>query len=255
MWIIPPPSPLLTRLYLSFFDMKLHAFGHSCFLIESGRVSVLIDPFIRPNEQAAHVDVEALLPTHILLTHGHEDHVADAEDIARRSGAELIAPYEVATWFGLKGVERIRPINPGATFTLSVDGDDIAVRCVSAAHSSTLPDGSPGGVAAGYLLEAEGTTVYHAGDTALSPELGLIGQLWTPDVAILPIGGTFTMGVGDVPAAMDMLNCKHVVGMHYDTFPPIAIDKAEALRTVEHAGGQLHLPGIGTVLDIPSEHG
>lgn len=235
--------------------MKLHALGHSCFLVESGRVSVLIDPFIRPNEQAAGVNVDALMPTHILLTHGHEDHVADAEDIAKRSGAELIAPYEVATWFGLKGVERTRPINPGATFALSVEGDEMSVRCVSAAHSSTLPDGSPGGVATGYLLDAEGTTVYHAGDTALSADFGLIGQLWTPDVAILPIGGTFTMGVADLPAAMDLLQCKEVVGMHYDTFPPIAIDKAEALSTVAEAGGQLHLPSIGTVLDIPTEHG
>ena len=231
--------------------MKLRYYGHSCFALEMGALCVLIDPFIRPNAAAASVAVEGLHPTHILLTHGHEDHVADAEDIAKKSGAELIAPYEVATWFGSKGVEHIRPINPGATFTLSSEGVDVNVRCVPAAHSSTLPDGSPGGVAMGYLLEHGGHRIYHAGDTSLTAEFDVIGRLWTPDVALLPIGGTFTMGVADVPAAMDLLRCRQVVGMHYDTFPPIAIDTADAVRTVEAAGGQLHLPGIDEVLDIP----
>ena len=212
---------------------------------------MLVDPFIQQNEAASSVDVSSLRPSQILLTHGHEDHVADAEVIANQSDAELIAPYEVASWFSSKGVKHVRPINPGATFSLTGGGDTVEVRCVGASHSSTLPDGSPGGVATGYLLECCGTRVYHAGDTALTPEFDLIGRLWSPDVAILPIGGTFTMSYAEVPAAMDMLDCRHVVGMHYDTFPPIAIDTAEATRTVEAAGGQLHLPGISEVLDIP----
>ena len=138
----------------------------------------------------------------------------DAEAILRSSGAELVAPYEVAMWFGGKGIERIRPINPGAHVELVQGGSSMMVRVVSAAHSSTLPDGSPGGVACGYVMEAGGQRMYHAGDTDLSMEMELVGRHWTPDVAMLPIGGTFTMGVEDVPVAMDMLRCRKVVGMH-----------------------------------------
>lgn len=231
--------------------MKITYLGHSCFSLEHQGLLLLVDPFIRPNPAASQVKVEALMPTHILLTHGHEDHVADAEDIAKRSGAELIAPFEVATWFGAKGVERIRPINPGAVFHLGESSDELPVRCVSAAHSSTLPDGAPGGVACGYLIGEEGARVFHAGDTALTPEFDLIGRCWSPDVAILPIGGMFTMGHTDLPVAMDMLQCRQVVGMHYDTFPPIALDRDEAVRTVADAGGQLHLPGVLETLEIP----
>ncbi len=229
--------------------MILTYLGHSCFLAVSGDVRVLLDPFITPNGNASGVDIEALAPTHVLLTHGHEDHVADAEVILRSSGAELVAPYEVAMWFNAKGVEPVRPINPGADIMLSHGISSVGVRVVSAAHSSTLPDGSAGGVACGYVMRSEDAVVYHAGDTDLSMEMELIGRHWTPDVAILPIGGTFTMGVADVPAAMEMLRCREVVGMHFDTFPPIEIDHGEALRTVRDAGGELHLLEIGGVLD------
>ena len=251
MWIIHPEFWGVARLYLVHAQMQLHYYGHSCFALEVLGLSVLIDPFIRPNEAANMVEVEALCPTHILLTHGHEDHVADAESIARASGAELIAPYEVANWFVAKGVEHVRAINPGATFSLKGKKGELQVRAVSAAHSSTLPDGSPGGAPCGYLLDDGEKSIYHAGDTALTADMALIGRLWPPALAILPIGGTFTMGYADVPAAMDMLNCSLVVGMHYNTFPPIEIDREEAFRTVSEAGGQLHLLGISEVLDIP----
>jgi L-ascorbate metabolism protein UlaG (beta-lactamase superfamily) len=231
--------------------MRLQFCGHSCFLIQAQGLRILVDPFIRPNAAATAIDADSLNPTHILLTHGHEDHVADAESITKASGAELIAPYETAMWFSAKGVESIRAINPGASFSLEGAEGTVHIRTVGAVHSSTLPDGSPGGVACGYLLSDGAYSVYHAGDTALSVEFDLIGRMWTPDVALLPIGGTFTMGYADLPAAMDMLNCRQVVGMHYDTFPPIEIDREEAIRTAEDAGGQLHLPDVGDTLDIP----
>ena len=162
-----------------------------------------------------------------LLTHGHEDHVADAEEVAKASGAELIAPYETAMWFSTKG-----GIHPGDQSRRQLlaggSGGHRSHPHRGAVHSSTLPDGSRGGVACGYLLSDGAHSVYHAGDTALSVEFDLIGRMWTPDVALLPIGGTFTMGYADLPAAMDMLNCRQVVGMHYNTFPPIEIDTAEA---------------------------
>jgi len=229
--------------------MDLTYLGHSCFLCVSGKVRIVVDPFISSNPMAADVDMASLHPTHVLLTHGHEDHVADAEALLGLSGAELVAPYEVATWFGARGASRCTPVNPGGRIMLQVDGDVVTVRVVGAVHSSTLPDGSSGGVACGYIMEAGGTRVYHAGDTDLSTEMELIGRYWTPDVALLPIGGQFTMGYDDVPAAMEMLRCKRVVGMHYDTFPPITIDKNEAIRSVGDAGGELHLPEIGMVLE------
>lgn len=229
--------------------MDLTYFGHSCFLLVTGGLRMIVDPFIRANPAAAAIDQDAINPTHVLLTHGHEDHVADAERMLSQ-GAELIAPYEVATWFAAQGIERTRPINPGAEFELVVDQGHCKVRVVGAIHSSTLPDGAPGGVACGYLFEADETRLYHAGDTSLSMEMELIGRHWSPDVALLPIGGTFTMGYRDVPAAMKMLDCHSVVGMHYDTFPPISIDKEQAVRTVEEAGGTLHLPAIGEMCEI-----
>lgn len=229
--------------------MEITYLGHSCFRVVSGELCLLMDPFISPNPLASAVDIDGLQPTHVLLTHGHEDHVADAARVLTSSGAELIAPYEVASWFGRQGFGSLRPINPGAAFALTSGDDALRVRVVGAVHSSTLPDGSPGGVACGYVLDDGGTVVYHAGDTDLSMEMELIGRHWTPDWSLLPIGGTFTMGYADVPAAMDMLRCRKVVGMHYDTFPPISIDRDAARRTVEEAGGELFLPGIGEALN------
>ena len=229
--------------------MELTYLEHSCFLLVSGGLRVLIDPFISPNPLAEEVSLEGLSPTHVLLTHGHEDHVADAEIVLKRSGAQLVAPYEVAMWFGAKGVEDVVPVNPGGHLQLESGGHAAGVRVVGAVHSSTLPDGKPGGVPCGFVLDFDGVRVYHAGDTDLSMEMELIGRMWTPDWALLPIGGTFTMGYADVPAAMDMLRCRQVVGMHYDTFPPIAIDREAALGTVRDAGGELHLPAIGSVLE------
>jgi len=229
--------------------MELTYLGHSCFLLVSGELRLVIDPFITPNPKAAHVEISALNPTHVLVTHGHEDHVADVEVLVKASGAVLVAPYEVATWFGAKGIDGAMAVNPGARIPLNAGPDQASVRVVGAVHSSTLPDGSPGGVACGYVVDFEGMRVYHAGDTDLSMEMELVGRMWSPDLAILPIGGTFTMGYSDVPAAMDMLQCREVVGMHYDTFPPITIDREEACRTVERAEGKLHLLAIGTVLE------
>jgi L-ascorbate metabolism protein UlaG (beta-lactamase superfamily) len=230
--------------------MELTYYGHSCFLAVSGSVRVVVDPFISPNPLAEDVSLSNVRPTHILVTHGHEDHIADVEALMVASGAELIAPYEVANWFGEKGMTPIRPVNPGAELHLGSQGDSMRVRVVGAVHSSTLPDGSPGGVACGFVLEGGGQRAYHAGDTDLSLEMELIGRHWTPDVALLPIGGTFTMGYKDVPVAMDMLRCKRVVGMHYNTFPPIEIDEESALRTAKEAGGELHLMPVGAVLQI-----
>ena len=229
--------------------MKLTYLGHSCFLMVSGGLRVLIDPFITPNPLAKGLSLEGLDPTHVFLTHGHEDHVADAEAVLRNSNAQLVAPYEVAMWFGSKGCENVMPVNPGAGFNIEVGGASVSVRVVGAVHSSTLPDGSPGGVPCGFVLDFDGVRVYHAGDTDLSMEMELVGRLWSPDWALLPVGGTFTMGYVDVPAAMDMLRCRKVIGMHYDTFPPIAIDREVALSTVRDAGGELHLPAIGSVLE------
>ena len=228
--------------------MEITYYGHSCFGIAYGKTALLIDPFIRPNSLASHIDVDALEPTHILLTHGHADHVADAEDISRRTGAAILAAFEVCNWYEVRGIEQLMPCNHGGVFQL--DGGEVSVRSVAAVHSSAMPDGAYGGEPMGFIIEAGGRRVYCAGDTALTMEMELIGRHWTPDVALLPIGDCFTMGVTDAVFAAGMVKCKHVIGSHYDTFPPIKIDRDAAAAQFQAAGCVLDLLEIGATITL-----
>ena len=221
--------------------MKLTWYGHSSFLLETGGKKLLFDPFITPNPQAAHIDVAALMPDYILLSHGHADHVADAEAIARQSKAMLVSNYEIVSWYQEKGIENVWPLNIGGQHRF----DFGLLRYVNAVHSSVLPDGTYGGNPGGFIIESEGSRIYYAGDTALHKDMELIGAYWKPDLAILPIGDNFTMGVEDAIRCTEMIGCKRVVGMHYGTFPYIEIDTAEAVSAFAAAGVELILFSVG----------
>lgn len=227
--------------------MKLTYFGQSCFLVEAGGARLLFDPFIRHNPLAQHVDVDAIEADYILLSHGHVDHVADAEEIGRRTGAELVGMTETLDFFKKKGLKANHTPNVGGKVTLPFG----TVRVVVGVHSSSLPDGSYSGLAAGFVVESDGKTFYFAGDTGLTYDMKLLAH-WYPrlDFALLPIGGYFTMDIHDALTCAEWAGTKTVVGMHYDSFPPIKIDHAAARAAAQQAGVQLLLPAVGETITL-----
>ncbi|MBT5403702.1 MAG: metal-dependent hydrolase [Crocinitomicaceae bacterium] len=220
--------------------MKLTFFGHSCTLIDFGSTKILFDPFISGNELASNVDIDSIEANYILVSHGHEDHILDVERIAKRTGAKIIAPYETCMWFAQKGLDG-HPMNHGGKWNF----DFGTVKMTNAIHSSILPDGNYGGNPAGYVIESEHGNFYYAGDTALTMDMKLIGMQHQLDFAILPIGDNFTMGIDDAVICADFIKCKNIVGVHYDTFGYIKINKEEAKSKFEKAGTKLTLLEIG----------
>ena len=226
--------------------MQLTYLGHACFLATIGSTRVLFDPFIRPNPLAKEVDVDAIEADFILLSHGHGDHIADAEEIAKRTGATILGIAEVAGYFGAKGLNVIGT-NLGGKVALPFG----TVHCVAAAHSSSFPDGSYAGVPMGFVIKTtEGQTFYFAGDTALTYDLKLIKERHQVEVALLPIGDHYTMGVTDALVAAEWVGTTEIIGMHYDTFPPLVIDHAAAQAEAKAAGKNLRLLKIGETISL-----
>jgi L-ascorbate metabolism protein UlaG (beta-lactamase superfamily) len=221
--------------------MNFTYYGHSCFAVElDGRV-LLFDPFITPNPQAAGIDINSVRADYILVSHGHQDHLADAVALARRTGAAVIANYEVATWLGKNGAAKIHPLNHGGAWAFETG----RAKLVNAIHSSSLPDGAYGGNPGGFVVESAQGNFYYSGDTALTLDMKLIGESTRLAFAALCIGGNFTMDAADAVKAAQLVNCDQIVGVHYDTFPPIKIDHEEARRQFQAAGKKLHLLKIG----------
>jgi L-ascorbate metabolism protein UlaG (beta-lactamase superfamily) len=212
--------------------MKITFLGHSCFLVETATARLLIDPFLTGNPQAA-ARAEDLACDYILISHGHEDHTGDALAIARRVGATIIANYEIAEYYAAKGA-RTHAMNPGGGHAFGFG----RVKLTLAHHTSSLEAGlSPIylGTPCGLLVQADGRTLFHAGDTALFLDLQLIGRAGI-DVALLPIGDNFTMGPDDALTAVDFLRPKVTVPMHYNTWPLIAQDPAQFAARAAQAG-------------------
>ena len=225
--------------------MKFTFYGHSAFEIETGGKKLLFDPFISHNELAKHIDVNALRPDYILLSHGHGDHMADLFTIQKNSGAKVICIAEIAGWLGGKGIPDAHGMNIGGGFNF----DFGRVKMVSAIHSSSMPDGSYGGNPAGFVIYAEGKKIYYSGDTALTYDMKLMADEKL-DWAILPIGDNYTMGAEDAIKATGFINCKNVIGVHYDTFPVIRINKQETAEKFTKAGLNLKLVPIGESIEL-----
>jgi L-ascorbate metabolism protein UlaG (beta-lactamase superfamily) len=224
--------------------------GHACWLLESGQHRLLVDPFLdeSPTAPCKAADVAA---DFVLLTHGHFDHVADAAAICQRTGATLVANFEICEWHAKRGVEQAEPMNLGGQLELPFG----LVKMTIAHHSSTMPDGAPGGNPGGFVLGLPGVNVYIAGDTALYDDMRRIGQATYAgrpgiDLAIVPIGDRFTMGPDDALEAVKLIAAKHAAPSHYDTWPPIAQDGQAWANKVRRAGGQSHAPAPGESIKL-----
>jgi len=224
--------------------MNITYYGHSCFGVEINGKHLLFDPFISPNELAAKIDINSVKADYILISHGHEDHIADTVAIAKRTGAKVICIWEINVWLSKQGVENIHPMNIGGKVKLDFGN----VKCVNAVHSSSLPDGSYGGNPMGFVIESNEGNFYYAGDTALTYDMKLIGEYRHINFAFLPIGDNFTMGVDNAIIASDFINCKDIIGMHYDTFGYIKIDHIDAQNKFTQSGKKLTLLNIGETI-------
>lgn len=226
--------------------MEFTYYGHSCFMIETGGKKLLFDPFISPNPMAEQIDMDEIEADFILVSHGHEDHVADLVKLALKTGAVVICAWEIMLWLKDHGVTNVHPMNTGGKFNF----DFGTVRCTVAHHSSTMPDGSDGGNPMGFLVETPESRFYYSGDTALTLDMQLIPRWGSPDFGIMPVGGNFTMDAADAAIAATFAGTKKVIGVHYDTFGYIVIDHEAAKKTFEGLGLTLLLPEIGTTIPV-----
>jgi L-ascorbate metabolism protein UlaG (beta-lactamase superfamily) len=236
-------------------EIKFH--GHACFELSAGDTTILTDPFLKPNNPAAVVSADEVEPTHIAITHGHADHIADAVGLAKRTGARCIAMVELAEWLKAKGVDQVSDPNLGGT----VRFDWGWVKLVPAWHTNTIP-GSPEapysaehgitiGIPAGLLINLGGKTVYQTGDTCLFGDMKLIAERNPVDVALMPIGGHYTMDRHDAVVAAEFIGAKTVIPMHYDTFPPIETDSGAFKADVEaQTSSQVVLLKPGETLSV-----
>jgi L-ascorbate metabolism protein UlaG (beta-lactamase superfamily) len=215
-------------------ETRITWLGHSTVLVQTAKgTNILIDPFIEQNPKYPR-DFELPSRIHyILLTHGHGDHISDVTPVAGKHGSAVVAIYELAAYVGAEGVENTIGMNLGGTVQL----DDVAATMVDAKHSSGAEDKKGThyvGVAAGYVLSIlNGPVLYHAGDTAVFGDMKLIGELYHPEVAMLPIGGHFTMGPKEAALATRYLQSKVILPLHFGTFPPLKGTPKELAALVE----------------------
>lgn len=204
-------------------------YGHNCWLLETAGLRVLIDPFLNDNPKSP-VKADDAQADFIVVSHGHFDHISDAASIAKRTGAKVLAGFEVANWLQGQGVdeEKLVGMNPGGASRQAFG----SLKMTVAHHSSSLPDGSYGGVACGLLFDLAASRIYFACDTALFSDMQLIGAAGL-NLAVLPIGDLFTMGPADSIEAIKYLTPEQVAPCHYDTWPPIEQDAAAWSREVQ----------------------
>lgn len=208
--------------------VELRYLGHSAFYIKKGEYGILIDPFLSQNPSAK-FDLNKEKVTHILVTHGHNDHLGDAIPISKATGAQVIAVFELANYCASRGANSLA-IGLGCEIKFGWG----SACFLPAVHTSSLVDGSYAGVAAGILLDIDGVKIFHAGDTALSQEMVLIKEVYNPYFALLPIGGHFTMGIKEAAIAAKLLGAKEIIPMHYNTFDVIKADSEKFKILIEN---------------------
>lgn len=226
--------------------MKVTYYGQNTLHIQVGTYNLLVDPFLSGNPLVKDKSlVDTLAADYILLTHAHEDHILDAEAMARRTGATIVSNYEIAMYYQAMELE-VHPMNHGGCWQF-----DFGKVCyVNAVHTSAFPDGSYGGQPGGFIIEAYGKVIYIAGDTALTMDMKLIPLKHKLDLAILPIGDNFTMGYRDAVVASDFAACNRVLGVHYDTFGYIEINHDDAKEAFKKANKELLLLAIGESVQV-----
>ena len=227
--------------------MKVTYLGHACVNIQIEGAHFLVDPFISANPLAGHIYINSIEATYILLTHAHADHILDAEAIAKRTGAPLITNPEILDHYRKLGLDG-HDMNIGGSHRF-LDGK-VKIKMVKAAHSSSFHDGSYGANPAGFLINYKDQTIYISGDTALTMDMKIIPHQYKVDLAILPIGNNYTMGVRDALTAAKFVETNNVLGVHYDTFDVIKIDKEASKRKFSDAHKRLHLLEIGNSLEV-----
>jgi L-ascorbate metabolism protein UlaG (beta-lactamase superfamily) len=218
--------------------MELTWLGHASFRLEAGGKRIYIDPFLNGNPKCPENEQTPERVDVIAITHGHGDHVGDAVELAKKHGCTVVAPVELAGWLGSQGVENTRDPNKGG----STEVEGIRFTMTNAHHSSSNNDGAYMGEPCGIVVRAEGKSIYFAGDTCVFGDMQLIGRLYSPDVAVLPIGDHYTMGPEEAALAVELLGVKRVVPCHWGTFPALTgtpdalADRVGEGVTVERVG-------------------
>jgi L-ascorbate metabolism protein UlaG (beta-lactamase superfamily) len=214
--------------------------GHATFLLRSpGGKRILFDPWVTGNPAAPESARQIGALDLILLTHGHSDHTGDAVAIGRSSGARMVAPFELSLWLQKKGLKNVTGMNPGGT----IDAFGMSITMVPAMHSSSIEEDGQivyMGLATGYVIRFEnGLTIYYSGDTAVFGDMRLIGEMYKPEIAFLPIGDFYTMGPAQAAKASELLGVKQIVPMHYGTFPVLTGTPAQLRELVASRGVQV----------------
>jgi len=229
------------------FDMYntvIKYLGHSAFFIKTKNSGILIDPFISQNS-ASDFDYTKEKITHIFVTHGHNDHLGDAVNISKNTGAQIIAVFELANFCLNRGANAFG-VNLGGKLNFDFGS---AIFC-PAYHSSSTPDGSYAGCAASILFDFDGLKIFHAGDTCLSQEFKTIKEIYSPDVAMLPVGGIFTMDIEQASIAAKWISAKYIIPMHYNTFPLIKTDIHKFKMMVDNEQQQALILGINEQFEL-----
>jgi len=226
--------------------MEFRYLGQSGFSVILGGKHIVFDPFITSNPLANLIDADSIEADYILLSHGHFDHVEDAVQIAKRTGAKVITNPEICNWLAQQGITNLHELNHGAPVPFEFG----MVRAVNVIHSSSLPNGSYGGNPMGFVITSNETNFYYSGDTALTMDMQLIPKFTSLAFAILPIGGNYTMDPADAIIASDFIKCNTIIGVHYNTFDFIKIDPLKAIADFAEAGKSLLLPRVGEWLEL-----